>query len=87
MKGFERLIIIKVEIRRFVAQLSKTVPERQELDSKYLRDYMSAEKIIAEIKKGVYKPVYWLEGDEDFFIDKVLWIHLLSSQILTDSLN
>jgi len=33
-----------------VAQLSKTVPERQELDSKYLRDYMSAEKIIAEIK-------------------------------------
>lgn len=33
---------------------------------------MSAEKIIADLKKGSYKPVYWLEGEEDFFIDKVL---------------
>jgi DNA polymerase-3 subunit delta len=32
---------------------------------------MSAEKIIAELKKGTHKPVYWLEGEEDFFIDKV----------------
>jgi DNA polymerase-3 subunit delta len=33
---------------------------------------MSVEKIIAELKKGVYKPVYWLEGEEEFFIDKLV---------------
>ena len=33
---------------------------------------MSADKIIAELKKGFYKPVYWLEGEEEFFIDKVV---------------
>jgi len=33
---------------------------------------MSVEKIIGEWKKKVYKPVYWLEGEEDFFIDKVM---------------
>lgn len=33
---------------------------------------MSAEKIIAELKKGSYKPVYWLEGEEEFFIDKIV---------------
>src|SRR5215218_1517278 len=32
---------------------------------------MSAEKIIAELKKGVHKPIYWLEGEEEFFIDRV----------------
>jgi len=33
---------------------------------------MKAEKIIEDLKKGKYKPVYWLEGEEDFFIDQVL---------------
>ncbi|MDB5191976.1 MAG: polymerase delta subunit [Segetibacter sp.] len=33
---------------------------------------MSAEKIIGEWKKGSYKQVYWLEGDEPYFIDKVI---------------
>jgi DNA polymerase-3 subunit delta len=33
---------------------------------------MSAEKIIAEWKKGSFKPVYWLEGEEPFFIDQVV---------------
>jgi DNA polymerase III subunit delta len=33
---------------------------------------MSAEKIIGEWKKSSFKPVYWLEGDEPFFIDKVV---------------
>lgn len=33
---------------------------------------MSAEKIIGEWKKGTYKPVYWLEGEEPFFIDQVV---------------
>ncbi len=33
---------------------------------------MSAEKIISEWKKGIYKPLYWLEGEEPYFIDKVV---------------
>ena len=33
---------------------------------------MAVEKIIAEWKKGVFKPVYWLEGEEEYFIDKVV---------------
>ena len=33
---------------------------------------MSYEKIIAEWKKKVYKPFYWLEGEEEYFIDKVM---------------
>lgn len=33
---------------------------------------MSVAKIIAEWKKGIYKPVYWLEGEEEFFINEVV---------------
>lgn len=33
---------------------------------------MSAEKILREWKIGAYKPVYWLEGDEPYFIDKLM---------------
>jgi DNA polymerase III subunit delta len=33
---------------------------------------MSVEKIIADWKKGSFKPLYWLEGEEDFFIDKAV---------------
>ena len=33
---------------------------------------MSVEKIIADWKKNVFKPLYWLEGEEDYFIDKVV---------------
>ena len=33
---------------------------------------MSAQKIISEWKKKIFKPVYWLEGEEDFFIDQVM---------------
>jgi DNA polymerase III subunit delta len=33
---------------------------------------MSAEKIIGEWKKKHFKPVYWLEGEEDFYIDKIV---------------
>ncbi|HUQ66752.1 MAG TPA: DNA polymerase III subunit delta [Flavitalea sp.] len=32
---------------------------------------MSAEKIISDWKRKLYKPVYWLEGEEEYFIDKV----------------
>jgi DNA polymerase III subunit delta len=33
---------------------------------------MSAEKIIADWKKGNFKPVYWLEGEEPYYIDKIV---------------
>ncbi|MDX1936836.1 MAG: DNA polymerase III subunit delta [Flavihumibacter sp.] len=33
---------------------------------------MSAEKIINSWKKKDFKPVYWLEGEEDFYIDQVM---------------
>jgi DNA polymerase-3 subunit delta len=33
---------------------------------------MSVEKIIADWKKKSFKPVYWLEGEEEYFIDKVV---------------
>lgn len=33
---------------------------------------MSVEKIISDWKKGSFKAVYWLEGDEEYFIDKVI---------------
>ena len=33
---------------------------------------MSVEKIISEWKKNVFKPLYWLEGDEEFYIDEVM---------------
>jgi DNA polymerase-3 subunit delta len=33
---------------------------------------MSAEKILNDWRLKVYKPVYWLEGEENYFIDKVV---------------
>jgi DNA polymerase III subunit delta len=33
---------------------------------------MAIEKILTEWKKQVFKPVYWLEGDEEYFIDKAV---------------
>lgn len=33
---------------------------------------MKPEKIIEDFKKGNFKPVYWLEGEEEFFIDEVM---------------
>jgi DNA polymerase III subunit delta len=33
---------------------------------------MTIESIIAGWKKGVFKPVYWLEGEEEYFIDKAI---------------
>lgn len=33
---------------------------------------MSAEKIIADWKQKKFKPLYWLEGEEPFFIDEVV---------------
>ncbi|MEO5592566.1 MAG: DNA polymerase III subunit delta [Chitinophagaceae bacterium] len=33
---------------------------------------MSVEKILTDWKKKNFKPVYWLEGDEDYYIDEVM---------------
>ena len=33
---------------------------------------MSVEKIIADWKRKAFKPVYWLEGEEEYFIDKAI---------------
>jgi len=33
---------------------------------------MKLENILVDLKKRKFKPVYWLEGDEDFFIDVII---------------
>ena len=33
---------------------------------------MAAEKIINDWKKNIFKPVYWLEGEEEYYIDKLM---------------
>ena len=49
----------------------------------YYLCFMSAESIISNWKKNNFKPVYWLEGEESFFIDKV--IHYAEHNILTEN--
>ncbi len=44
---------------------------------------MTPEKIISDLKKNIYKPVYWLEGEETFFIDKV--VNFAEHEILSES--
>ena len=44
---------------------------------------MAAEKIISGWKKGQFKPVYWLEGEEDFYIDQV--VNYAEHHILSES--
>src|SRR5689334_18950291 len=44
---------------------------------------MNLNQIFNELKKGVLKPVYWLEGDEDFFIDQI--INYAEHKILTEN--
>ena len=33
---------------------------------------MSVEKIISDWKKKIFQPIYWLEGEEEYFIDKAI---------------
>lgn len=33
---------------------------------------MAIEKILSEWKKQVFKPIYWLEGEEEYYIDKLV---------------
>jgi DNA polymerase-3 subunit delta len=34
---------------------------------------MSLEKILTDLKKKKYRPVYWLEGEEEYFIDQIIY--------------
>ena len=44
---------------------------------------MSVEKIISDWKKGIFKPVYWFEGEEEYSIDKA--IQYAEHKILNES--
>ena len=44
---------------------------------------MSAEKIIGDWKKKLFKPIYWLEGEEDYYID--LLMNYAEHKILPES--
>ncbi len=44
---------------------------------------MSVEKIIDDWKQKKFKPLYWLEGEEDYFIDKV--VDYAEHQILNEN--
>jgi len=44
---------------------------------------MLANTIISDWKKGSYKPIYWLEGEEEYFIDKVM--KFAENNILSES--
>src|SRR4051812_15694269 len=44
---------------------------------------MSAEKILNDWKNKLYKPIYWLEGEEEYFIDKV--VRFAEHNILTEA--
>jgi DNA polymerase-3 subunit delta len=44
---------------------------------------MTTEKIIAEWQKKQFKPVYWLEGEEEYYIDKI--VDFAEHKILSES--
>lgn len=44
---------------------------------------MSVEKIISDWKKQSFRPVYWLEGEEDYFIDQL--VNYAEHNILNES--
>ena len=44
---------------------------------------MSAEKIIGDWKRKLFKPIYWLEGEEDYYID--LLMNYAEHKILPES--
>ncbi len=44
---------------------------------------MSVEKIISEWKSGTFKPLYWLEGEEEFYIDRLM--NFAEHNILSES--
>src|SRR4051812_11670391 len=43
---------------------------------------MNAEKLLSDLHKKQFRPVYWLEGEEEYFIDQV--IHYAEHRILSE---
>jgi len=44
---------------------------------------MKVENVLQDLQKRKFKPVYWLEGDEDFFIDEIM--DYAEASILTEA--
>ncbi|MGE9310406.1 DNA polymerase III subunit delta [Niabella sp. CJ426] len=44
---------------------------------------MSVDKVISDWKKNAYKPVYWIEGDEEFYVDQL--VNYAEHHILSES--
>lgn len=44
---------------------------------------MASENILVDLKNKIYKPVYWLEGEESYFIDEI--INYAENKILSES--
>lgn len=44
---------------------------------------MTSEKILSDWRKNIYAPVYWLEGEEPYFIDQL--VHYAENNILSES--
>ena len=44
---------------------------------------MSVDQIIGDWKKGKFKPVYWLEGEEEYHIDQIM--QYAEHQILSEA--
>lgn len=44
---------------------------------------MSVEKIITEWKRNNYKPIYWIEGEEEYYVDRL--VSYAEQHILTES--
>ncbi|MFT4095251.1 MAG: DNA polymerase III subunit delta [Niabella sp.] len=44
---------------------------------------MAVEKVLADWKKNNYKPIYWIEGDEEYYVDQL--VDYAEQNILTES--
>src|SRR5687768_4225360 len=44
---------------------------------------MSIEKIFKDWKQNIFKPVYWLEGEEEYYIDRL--VHYAEHSILSEA--
>ncbi len=53
---------------------TNTVPKnvKRFVNDKNDHVFMSVEKILGSWKKNIFKPVYWLEGEEEYYIDKLI---------------
>lgn len=44
---------------------------------------MTVDKVLSDWKKGNYKPIYWIEGDEEFYVDTL--VNYAEQHILNES--